>query len=171
MKLKDLIREHRSDLDQEHLPEGLWQGIAKELPQPESKSKPSFIWMAAAALVLSLFVWWQWPNAEVEIEPAALPQTFLSLENDYQENLAQIESHLNLDELEEDPEYSWIFEELQELEKINQHYRQDISAPVPREQLINVLIDYYEKRLRLLRKLQMEIERNQKLDKNENFSL
>lgn len=171
MKLKDIINQHRSDLDQEHLPEGLWQAIAEELPEAKPKSlRPSW-WMAAAVLVIGLFTWWQWPEPRADIEPAALPDSFLSLESDYQENLYQIEAHLQLDQLEQDPEYSWIFEELKELEKINQHYRQDISAPVPREQLINVLIDYYEKRLRLLRKLQMEIERNQKLDKNENFSL
>lgn len=173
MKLKNLIDQHREAFDQEELPTGLWEGIQSELKEtPVSKSRGIWWYSAAAALLLGAFAWWQWPSSKaVHVAPAQLPQSFLNMEEDYKQNLAQIESLLPLDEYRNEPAYAWVFEELQSLEEINAKYREDISAPVPREELLKVLIDYYEKRLRLLRKLQMEVERNQKMNKNENFSL
>lgn len=171
MKLKQLIDRHRDDFDQEAVPAGLWTQIEPQLAKQEGKRTRLAWYSAAAAILIASFAWWQWPEPSQSLEPAQLPNSFISLEKDYQQNLAQIEAMIPLDRYRDDPEYQWVFDELQELESINQHYRQDVAAPVPREELLKVLIDYYEKRLRLIRKLQMEIERNQKLSRNENFNL
>ncbi len=172
MKLKELIDHHRDEFDQAEVPAGLWDSIQPQLKKNKSGNKLPYYGLAAALLAMALFLWWQWPmTSSQEKEPQALPPSFISMENDYKQNLAQIEAHLPLEEYRQQAEYQWIFDELSELEQINAQYRQDISAPVPREELVKVLIDYYEKRLRLLRKLQMEIERNQKLKQNENFNL
>lgn len=170
MKLKDLIDRHRDTFDQTDLPPDLWPDIQKGMASPKRASLHSLWWVAACLLVFSsALAVWQWPQDQGKA--VQLPASFLSLEKDYRNDLQQIESQIALESYQNDSSYQWIFEELEHLEQIEAQYRADIQAPVPREKLLKVLIDYYEKRLRLLNKLQMEIERNQKLHRNENFNL
>ncbi|MEQ9231256.1 MAG: hypothetical protein RIF46_11290, partial [Cyclobacteriaceae bacterium] len=49
--------------------------------------------------------------------------------------------------------------ELEALEEINKQYRADIGTEADEELLVNALIDYYEKKIRLLKKLELEINR------------
>ncbi|WP_421751644.1 hypothetical protein [Croceimicrobium sp.] len=171
MKIDDWMKEHRTEFDQAEAPEGIWSELKKAIPE-KSKPRNFKAWTVAAALVLGLSIWWIYPEKQLPPEPETLlPESFLKQEEGYQADLKMIESNLDLNQLRHKPEYDWVFEELAELEKINQRYRDDIDELVPREELITVLIDNYEKRLRLLQRIQMELERNQKHVQNENINL
>lgn len=171
MKLEDWLHENRADFDQAEAPEGLWRDLKGALPQKRA-SKPYWAWSAAAVLLLVSALWFSRSPADVNDErPSNLPANFLAQEELYQRDLEAIEAQINLREIADNPDYQWVFDELRELETINRQYRADLNQLVPQVELLAVLIDYYEKRLRLLRRLQMEIERNQKLSQNENISL
>lgn len=170
MKLPDWIHQNRAAFDQAEAPEGLWKEISTAVPHAKRNYKP-WLWSAAAALLIAGFAWWLQPQKrELPLAPQ-LPESFLAQERDYLHDLQHMEAHMPLSELATEPDYQWVFEELAELELINQQYRSDLDALTPREELLPVLIDYYEKRLRLLQRLQMEVERNQKHPENENINL
>lgn len=173
MKLDDWMQQHRSEFDQAEAPEGLWNELKQAVPK-EKKNMPQWTWYAAAVLLLSFGFWLGRPSGQEIPDPnsgAQLPSSFLAQEEEYRNDLVLIESQLDLDRISANPEYDWVFEELMELESINAQYRSDLGSSVPKEELLTVLIDYYEKRLRLLHRLQMEIERNQKTIENENISI
>jgi len=171
MKLEDWMREHRAEFDQADAPEGLWNNLKEAVPQAP-KRKPYWAWSAAAVLLIASGLWFSRSPADVErANESSLPESFLAQEDVYQQDLQMIESQIDMQEVAANPDYDWVFEELEELDRINRQYRSDIDNPVPQEELLKVLIDYYEKRLRLLRRLQMELERNQKLTENENINL
>lgn len=174
MKLNDWMKENRASFDTEEAPEGLWKPIQDAVPKAERSKPKVWLWTAAAAVLLIGFSWWMQPSAPSELrlnEDEKLPDSFLAQEQNYQQDLQLIEANINFDALADDPEYTWVFEELKELESINKQYRSDLDAFAPKDELLSVLIDCYEKRLRLLQRLQMEIERNQKHTENENINL
>lgn len=172
MKLDKWMEDHRADFDSQEAPEGIWKELQHAVPQ--KPSRPSLWPYAAAALViLATTVWYYQPETipAKDLPTKDLPAGFLAQEVEYQTDLKLMEARIDLESLASNPDYEWVFEELNELENINQQYRGDLNQAVPQEELLEVLMDNYEKRLRLLRRLQMEIERNQKHDQNENFSI
>lgn len=174
MKLDNWMRENRQSFDEAEPPEGIWTGLKEHIPQEKKTRKAYWQWSAAAVILLSIGFWWNQaePKPITDADPKVnLPAGFLAQEANYQQDLQIIEAQIDLSEIATNPDYAWVFEELEELEDINNQYRADLNNPVPKEELLGVLIDYYEKRLRLLRRLQMEIERNQKIIENEKLSL
>ncbi len=171
MKLDEWMKRHREDFDHSDPPEGLWNEIKEAVPSDKS-TKRYWQWSAAAIILISAGLWFINGNEGSPATPKSeLPSQFLAQEEMYRKDLQMIESQINLDSIADNPDYNWVFEELAELEKINSQYRSDLDAPVPQEELLSVLIDYYEKRLRLLHRLKMELKRNEKLIENENISL
>jgi hypothetical protein len=173
MNLNDWIKEHRAEFDQATAPDGIWSEFKTALPPPKPK-RSIWLYTAAAILLVSFGLWRYLPESRLVPKPLPmelLPQSFLAQEAVYQLDLKSIEAQIDFDTFRDNDEFEWVFEELKTLEEINAKYRKDLTAPVPREELLEVLMDYYEKRLRLLRKLQMELKRNQNKIDNENFSL
>ena len=79
----------------------------------------------------------------------------------------QIETEISFEEVRGDEDMAWMVEELNVLDEVNDLYRRDIGK-INEDQLVEVLIDYYEKKIRLLRKIQLEIERSNKFKNDEN---
>ena len=95
-----------------------------------------------------------------------ISEEYQEIEENYLVQINQLQNSLPLEELKLREDFSWIFEELENLEEVNQLYRADIGT-INNEELIAVLIDYYEKKLRLLKKFELEIKRTQKTENNE----
>lgn len=171
MKLDEWIKNHREDFDQVDAPDQLWSDISKAVPQ-QRKPAPYWLYAAAAALLLAMGLGlYKFQNPTSSHLNGHLPQAFLAQEQSYQRDVQAVKQQLDLSTLSENPDYQWVFEELAHLDRINQQYRRDAEYLVPQEELMAVLIDNYEKRLRLLRRLQMELERNQRHHENENINL
>lgn len=170
MKIDELIKQRKDQLDVEHAPPEVWQGISAELKKPKTSH---FQWWKVAAIIficfsIGLFVQNRLLQNQVD-ELASLgdiSEEYSVMENDYITQVNQLQSAIPINELKEQEDYKWIFEELKILEEINTMYRSDIGK-VNKEQLVGVLIDYYEKKIKLLKKLELEIERNEKRNTNE----
>ena len=173
MSIKKYIEENRSKLDQAEVPSKLWESISPQIKAPPKKRYP---WYWAAAIVvlgLSLPLVWQTQLKEKALpqQRQLLPSSFLSLERNYSQELDSLQKRIPLAKLQEDPDLNWIFNELNALEKINEKYRADIGKGVPEEELVKVLIDYYEKRLHLLIRIERELKRKEKHFPHENINL
>ncbi len=173
MSIKKYIDKNRSQLNNAEPPADLWESIGPQIKAPPQKRFPYF-WAAAIVLfAASISIIWQAdflkPNKEAQRQ--VLPSSFLSLEKNYSRDLDSLQSRIPLAELRQDPDLSWIVGELEALEKINTKYRADIGKGVPEEELVKVLIDYYEKRLHLLIRIERELKRKEKHHPYENINL
>ena len=170
MKVDQWIKKHRDRFDDAEPSDKLWSEIRDALPQ--NSRKPRRFTMAAAAvffIAVGLGLWDFYKSANQSAP--SLPAEFLAQEARYQRDVQGVKQELDLTRLQGNSDYQWVFEELANLDRIQQQYREAAQLPVPQEELLAVLIDNYEKRLRLLRRLQMEIERNQRHVNDEKFSL
>jgi len=170
MKIDELIKERKNGLDVEAPPAEVWQNIRQEW-KPEKKR--NFEWWKVAAVIficLSIGLLIQnrllWSQVNELASLGDLSDNYAKVEKEYLSQVGFLEESIPLDDLKDIDDYQWIFEELELLEEINTMYRADIGQ-VNEEQLVGVLIDYYEKKIKLLKKLELEIERNSNRNKNE----
>lgn len=173
MSIKKYIDKNRAELDQAELPANLWNSIRGEIKAPPKKRFP-YYWVAAVLIIaVSISFLWQseFLKTKQEAQRQVLPSSFLSLEKNYSRDLDSLQNRIPLAELKQDPDLNWILVELEALEKINDKYRADIGKGVPEEELVKVLIDYYEKRLHLLIRIERELKRKEKRHPYENISL
>lgn len=172
MRVEEIIKTHRAKLDIENPPADAWTGIRdqwKNDPKPQSNQW----WKAAAAIFIASTIgllMYSFSLQQKVNELASLgdiSEKYLTMEEEYQAEISQLESSINLAEVSQQEDFSWITQEMQTLEEINDLYRKDIGKAADQDQLVNALIDYYEKKIRLLKKLELEIDRTQKSNKDE----
>ncbi|GAB4240004.1 MAG: hypothetical protein Tsb0034_16280 [Ekhidna sp.] len=170
MRIEELIKNRKDRLDVETPPDDVWGEIRKEW-QP--KKKDVFPWWKAAAILfitLSAVLATYTLSLRSQVEELAslgdLSSEYQELEASYISQVNLLESAIPIGDIRADEDYRWLFEELETLDSINMIYRADIGK-VNEEELVGVLIDYYEKKLKLLRKLELEIERTRKIKEDE----
>ena len=170
MKIEKLIKKRKEQLDVATPPPEVWSNIRQEIKEPGFKR---FEWWKVAAVVficLSIGLIIQNQSLQSQVDELAslsdLSAQHAEIENNYITEVNLLMESTSLEDLKEDDSYGWVFEELTILEEINTMYRSDIGK-VKEEQLVEVLIDYYEKKIKLLKKLELEIERNSNRTKNE----
>ncbi len=67
---------------------------------------------------------------------------------------------------EEKTQFQFLFDELNELDKVYKSYGKDLNEFGENEQIINVLLDYYEKKIRILNRLNLEIQKQKGHENN-----
>ncbi len=170
MKIEELINERKDQLDIEQPPEDAWGGIKQKWQQKQTKT--TIWWKVAAILMVALSIGLFINNQHLKREVSKLASLsdfsdkYSIIEKSYITEIKSIENNIPIMELKTQEEYQWLFEELTLLEEVNNMYRSDIGK-VNEEQLVGILIDYYEKKIKLLKKLELELERNSKQTKNE----
>ncbi|MCP4458333.1 MAG: hypothetical protein GY816_09980 [Cytophagales bacterium] len=170
--IEDQIKDNREQLDIETPPEDAWNEIRMGWKK-EEKQPLNFQWWKVAAAVffistVGLIGYSISLNQEVE-ELASLGDIsaeYRAIEAGYQVEISQLNSTLSIDELSKSDEYAWVMEEMRMLEEINKQYRADIGESADQELLVRALLDYYEKKIRLLKKLELEIKRQKNEETN-----
>ncbi|MEQ9467009.1 MAG: hypothetical protein RLN88_06320 [Ekhidna sp.] len=169
MNIEDLIKKRKDELDIETPPAELWDGIRKKWKQ---EPKGISWWKVAAVVFITTSVGLLIHNISLqnEVEHLAslgdISEKYRSIENDYISQVNSIESSIPIEQAKSQEDYTWIFEELKTLDEINTLYRKDIGK-INEQQLVEVLMDYYEKKIRLLKKLELEIQRTNKFKNDE----
>jgi hypothetical protein len=174
-KLEEWIKRNRSALDVEKPDEEvIWEGIRGGLAKKKSRP-PSWLYWAAVILPIiglsSYFFFFSRASTNMEELPAyssinltTLNPELAVLETNYQEEISTKWAAIEQEKFDEE-QLDFLFDELGILEEMNQEFQSDISQ-VENERLVQTLIDYYEKKTRLLEKILVGIER-QKRQKNE----
>lgn len=162
--IEQQLLEKRDRLDLAEPPAHLWEGI-REKCQPTKRRHLHVWWKVAAVFFLmssiALVVHNVYLQGQVD-ELASLGDIsgeYRKMEKSYQREITQLTRAIPLEQIAASPDFSWAMEELQTLEAINEQYRKDIGSATDQDKLVKVLIDYYEKKIRLLRKIQLEINR------------
>ena len=170
MKIDELIKNRQQHLDVESPPADVWQAIRQEIDNPK---QPSFQWWKIAAIIFICFsigLVIQNRLLQSRVDELAslgdLSDEYAQMERNYVMQVHALEETIPLALAKEELQYTWIFDELSMLEEINLMYRSDIGK-IGNDQLVAVLIDYYEKKIKLLKTLELEIERNSKQQNNE----
>lgn len=168
MNIEELIDKRKSQLDLDTPPVELWEDIKKDW-----KPERSFSWWKVAAVIFittSIGLLLHNISLQNQVEELAtlgdISEEYRSIEDAYVMQINEIESGIEINQAKIQEDYSWIFEELNTLEEINTLYRKDIGK-INEDQLVGVLIDCYEKKIRLLKKLELEIERTNKFNNDE----
>jgi len=158
--LEKYIKEQRDRLDVENPPEFILDQIKSKLVISQKRDF-TWVWKAASVALLMvssflLFLLLNEPNKEVSLHD--LSPAHLQLEKQYQESIKAINASIGIEKIDK-KEYQWLFEELDYLESLNNQFRKDINDKSDKEKLVSILIDYYEKKLKILKKLEREINR------------
>lgn len=168
MNIEEHIKNRRDQLDIENPPADTWNGIKSEWKKESSVSW----WKVAAVLFIATSVGLLLHNISLQNQVDELAslgdisEEYKAIEDNYVAQINQLESNIELSKVRSQEDFSWIFEELMALDEIDKLYRKDIGK-ISEEQLVGVLIDCYEKKIRLLSKLELEIRRTNKFNDNE----
>ncbi len=161
--IEKLIRQKRKELDVESPPEQLWENIESNV-RLNHHSQFGLFWKIAAVLffgttVTLLIILNSRGTEDNRLATLGdISEEYKALENDYQQVIQLIETELKIEEKHR-KEFPWLFEELEILEKVNQQYQQDLKLHKNNDQVIRPLIDYYEKKIKILKRIQLEINR------------
>lgn len=172
MRIEDIIKKQRDLLDLENPPGDVWEGIKSEWKKEEKST--SYQWWKVAAIVFistSIVLLLYSLSLQNQVNQLAslgdISSEYQAMESKYQQEIANLESVVNIEEVSESDDFGWIIEEMKTLEEINELYRKDIGKAADQHQLVGALIDYYEKKIKLLKKLELEMNRTQKFEPNE----
>lgn len=172
MNIEEIIKSRKEQLDVDSPPPELWDGIRKEW-----KQEKKYGWWKVAAVVFittSLGLLIHNITLQNQVEELAslgdISEEYRGIENDYISQISVLEASIPITEAKSQNDFQWIFEELETLDQINTLYRQDIGK-INEVQLVGVLVDYYEKKIRLLKKLELELKRTNKLNSDEEINI
>jgi len=159
---KKYAEEQRDQFDIDTPTEDVWENITNKVGF-QKKTNYNWIWKAAAVLLLissGLLSYLLWNQQATNQLPnlSNLSGPYEEMERDYQLAISQLTRQLETENYDAS-EYIWIFDELAHLDEINVKYREDLKEGQVNEKLIEALIDHYEKKLKLLKKLELEINR------------
>lgn len=166
--IEQLLRDKKEELDIEEVPKGAWEGIRKEVALSPQKESSSFRWWKVAAVVflgtsIGLMVYNSSLQKQVD-ELASLgdiSEEYAEVEKSYKTQINQLTLQIPIKKVLKSEDLAWMAQELEALEEVNQQYRKDIGTDADEDLLVAALIDYYEKKIRLLRKLELELNRRQ----------
>ncbi len=170
--IEDQIKEKRKELDIEVPSSEVWNGIREGWKKKETQPTSFQWWKIAAAIffvsTIGLIGYSLYLKKEVE-ELASLGDIspeYQAIEASYNSEISLLTSTLSIDSLIISDDYGWVAEEMAQLDEINEQYRADIGSDADQELLIRALLDYYEKKIRLLKKLELEIKRQKNEEQN-----
>ncbi len=169
------IRDQRAEMDRtEPVPvDQLWSRIKPEIQSKKGASQHwrigrnwKFLMVAASFLLIGSIGTWLFLPTQHSNQEIRIAQLFPDLAEQEEVYLHRIEnriSGIDWEDINED-EFQGIFSELKKLEEIQETTWQDIQVEPRKEELVGILMRYYERKLMVLDRLQKELDR-QKMQK------
>lgn len=177
-KLEKFVRENRKEFDSESPNENLWEKISPRISRIEKKKKFdfSFYLKIAAMLVIGIGLgYYFFPKQNISTTEVAdvklfYPPQFAEMESNFQIALnTQLTQIRNEPILNGDTSYfSAYVNQLKELDDRNEFYKKELLKNGYSENIIQEMIEYYQLKLNVLRKLQKEITKINNRIKNQN---
>lgn len=163
--LEKILREKRLKLDVEE-PENdlIWEGIRSGLQK--KRGLPDWFWKVAAILIFVIsatyFVVNETSNKQVVV------YTLSDISNDLGQREKEMKQLVGLkwekvqSQLPADnPEVQFLLKQLNDLDAIYASYQKDLNRTLDNEPVIRAMLDYYEKKIKILNRLMLEIEKQE----------
>jgi len=164
LDLEKYLKEKRWKLDVEEPDEdAIWSGIQKKTSSKHFRL-PTWFWKVAAIFLFSVLV--TYAITDVRSKNQVVIVTLADVSKDLGQEEAQLKQMVNLkwEEVEtqlpaDKSNLKFLFDELKELDKVYADYQKDLYRTGPNEQIIEAMLDYYQKKIRLLNRMLMEIQK------------
>lgn len=174
--LEKRIQEMREALDHVEQPdrEAIWAGVQQQM-QPQTRVIPFYkrrwVQVVAASVIIALIAGAGWfahdilGGASRDANLAFSPE-FQAMEKQYQLLIKHKKEELRLENIDKDA-YREVLQELEEIERMQEQYKEELSSLPQDERNIQTLLRMYEQKIRILEILNKEIQ-IQKNEQNRN---
>ncbi|WP_319499812.1 hypothetical protein [uncultured Draconibacterium sp.] len=173
--LEKYLKEQRLKLDVED-PEHdiVWEGIRNQLQQNKKQNLPHWFWKVAAIFLFVVSATYFVVNETSEKQIVVVQLSDISEELGNKEASLQkvVNAKWELVEQElpgDNSEIQFLLNELNNLDQIYATYQKDLNNTIDNEPVIHVLLDYYEKKIKVLNRILLEIEKQKHDETNMNF--
>ncbi|WP_319479514.1 hypothetical protein [uncultured Draconibacterium sp.] len=165
--LERYLKEQRLKLDVED-PEHdiVWEGISNQLHQNRKQSLPHWFWKVAAIFLFVVSATYFVLNETSEKQMVVVQLSDISEELGNKEASLQqvVNAKREIVEQElsaENSEIRFLLNELNNLDEIYATYQKDLNNTIDNEPVIHVMLDYYEKKIKVLNRILLEIEKQE----------
>ncbi len=164
MELEKYLKENKLRLDADQPDdELLWKGISPQL-RKNNPERGNWFWKIAAVFLFGVLITY------VTVKETAKEKVVIISLADVSKELGEKEAALKLVadkkwaeigtlSVENKTQFQFLLDELTELDKVYSEYEKDLNEIGGNEQIINALLDYYEKKIRILNRLSLEIQK------------
>lgn len=171
LKIEKYLKKNRLKLDVDEPDDDLiWQGIKSGLKE-KNQFIPSWFWKVAAVFFLVFF------TTYVVINENKQKQVFIITLSDLSKSLGEQEAGLKQQvdikwqEVQskmtnKNIDIQFLLKEYKELDKIYSTYQNDLGKTPDNERIIRAMLDQYEKKIQLLNRLLLEIEKQKNHEKS-----
>ena len=171
-KFEKYIESQRHNLDIEDPDDNLiWDGINKDLNKTAGRWQGIF-WKAAAIIIFLVSSTYMLYNEFFHSDTNIYNITLSEIDPAYSQQVINYrasisEKWLQVNELKPDnmEKLEIFLTELDDLEKMNREYQEDFLSYGYNERLVKAMLDYYDKRMRVLDRMLMEIQKNENYEK------
>ena len=172
-KLETYLEENRQRMDvDQHEEAMIWQHVQEKLSKKSTSRKMLFRKIAAAVFVLLSITYIIYneskpPNVVIvglsDISPELARQ-----ETEYKKMLIQKTNEIKISPSQKE-QLQFLYNELHELDTIYNSYLDDLNQSGANEQIIRSLLDYYEKKIRVLDRILNETQKMKDHENNEKY--
>ena len=141
----------------------IWEGVKHDLSAKKSVL-PQWFWKVAAIFIFVVSASYFIINETAGDRVVLVNLADISEDLGTQEAQLQQLVSLKWDEVqnqlpEENEEFQFLLDELKSLDEVYATYQKDLNSTVNNEPVIRAMLDYYEKKIRILNRLLLEIEK------------
>ncbi len=172
--LEKILQEKRLRLDVEE-PEAdlIWEGIRSSLHK--KKTLPEWFWKVAAIFIFAVSATYFIVNETSQKQVVIVSLSDISKDLGNQEQLLKQTVNLKWEEVEsqlpaDNTEINFLLDELKELDGVYASYQQDLNQTLNNEPVIRAMLDNYEKKIKILNRLLMEIEKQKSYEMSSEHS-
>lgn len=162
--IEKYLKENRLKLDIEE-PEldMIWEGVKHDLSSKKN-ALPQWFWKVAAIFIFVVSASYFIINETQEKQVILVNLSDISEDLGKQEAQLQQLVSLKWDEVqnqlpEQNEEVQFLLNELKSLDEVYTTYQKDLNNTLNNEPVIRAMLDYYEKKIRILNRLLLEIEK------------
>jgi hypothetical protein len=171
MELKKYLKENKLRLDTEEPDDDrIWKEVNQRI-RKENQGNKNWFWKVAAVFLLGVLITY------VTIKETEKEKVVIISLADVSKELGEKEAALKLvadkkwaeiGQLspEDKTQFQFLLDELKELDKVYGEYEKDLNELGGNDQIINALLDYYEKKIRILNRLSLEIQKQKNHEDN-----
>lgn len=168
--LEKILLEKRWKLDVEE-PENdlIWEGIRSGLHK--NNALPGWFWKVAAIFIFAISATYFVVNETSKKQVVVFTLSDISKDLGTQEQALKQQVNLKWEEVQQllsdnDPEIKYLLKELNDLDLVYASYQKDLNRTLDNEPVIRAMLDNYEKKMRILNRLLMEIEKQKQYENN-----